>query len=248
MMNHYFFGTMHHEFGHILDQHVLHPLSFNTLSSGHYNSTWTETPDSVSAGWGFTSSYASSSPNEDWVETLANYITRDSISWANLLTSASYEWEEVDYDKAIYEDKMKVRPFNRDTIGYLNTKDNGEKKIYRRVCQRNGDDAQTVVLDADGNVQWLHRSGVFGDKLILQKVDMVRAWLKDNWNIDLESLRKSVQERLYVHRPDGTFVKDDFTGMFINRLLQPSDEDPTRTNIEVLTDQVYKYKELQPNK
>ena len=33
VMNEYFFKTMHHEFAHILDQHVLHPTAFNTISS-----------------------------------------------------------------------------------------------------------------------------------------------------------------------------------------------------------------------
>ena len=147
MMNEYFFKTMHHEFGHILDQTHLRPTAFNTISSGHYNATtWQETPDSVSIGNGFVSSYASSSASEDWVETLANYITMDSVRWLGMLNSASYEWEEIDYDKALYEDKMKG-DYSRDTIGYLNVKDNGDKKIYRRVCQRNGDG--TVDLDEE---------------------------------------------------------------------------------------------------
>ncbi|MBO6297194.1 MAG: hypothetical protein J6M54_06710 [Prevotella sp.] len=243
MMNEYFFKTMHHEFGHILDQTHLRPTIFNTISSGHYNATtWQETKDSVSMGNGFVSSYASSSTSEDWVETLANYITMDSIRWKAMLNTASYEWEEIDYDKALYEDKMKGE-YSRDTIGYLNIKDNDEKKIYRRVCQRNGDG--TVALDEEGNVQWLHNSGIKGDEVILQKLDLVREWLSTYFGIDLEKIRYEVQHRSYVKDKDGKFELDNLDRP-INKLIQPVKDDPQgRTLIEVLLDGINRYKELQ---
>ena len=243
MMNEYFFKTMHHEFGHILDQTHLRPTIFNTISSGHYNATtWQETKDSVSMGNGFVSSYASSSTSEDWVETLANYITMDSIRWKAMLNTASYEWEEIDYDKALYEDKMKGE-YSRDTIGYLNIKDNDEKKIYRRVCQRNGDG--TVALDEEGNVQWLHNSGIKGDEVILQKLDLVREWLSTYFGIDLEKIRYEVQHRSYVKDKDGKFELDNLNRP-INKLIQPVKDDPQgRTLIEVLLDGINRYKELQ---
>lgn len=243
MMNEYFFKTMHHEFGHILDQTHLRPTSFNTISSGHYNATtWQETPDSVSIGNGFVSSYASSSASEDWVETLANYITMDSVRWLGMLNSASYEWEEIDYDQSLYEDKMRGA-YNRDTIGYLNVKDNNEKKIYRRVCQRNGDG--TVDLDEEGNVQWLNNSGIKGNEVILQKLDLVREWLKTYFGIELDKIRYVVQSRSYQKDADGKFVLDALDRP-VNKLTLPLEEDPEgRTLIEVLLDGINKYKALQ---
>lgn len=243
MMNEYFFKTMHHEFGHILDQTHLRPTLFNTISSGHYNATtWQETPDSVSIGNGFVSSYASSSASEDWVETLANYITMDSVRWLGMLNSASYEWEEIDYDQSLYEDKMRGA-YNRDTIGYLNVKDNNEKKIYRRVCQRNGDG--TVDLDEEGNVQWLNNSGIKGNEVILQKLDLVREWLKTYFGIELDKIRYVVQSRSYQKDADGKFVLDALDRP-VNKLTLPLEEDPEgRTLIEVLLDGINKYKALQ---
>ena len=245
MMNAYFFKTMHHEFGHILDQTHLHPTMFNTISSGHYNATtWQETPDSVSMGNGFVSSYASSSTAEDWVETLANYITMDSVRWLAMINSASYEWEEVDYSEDIFDKKMRGT-YDRDTIGYLNVKDNGEKKIYRRVCQRNGDDAQTVVLDEEGNVQWLHNSGIRGNEVILQKLELVREWLQTYFGIDLEKIRQGVQDRSYLKDANGNFVLDKLDRP-INKLTLPYEDDPEgRTLIEVLLDGINQYKSLQ---
>ena len=193
-------------------------------------------------GNGFVSSYASSSTSEDWVETLANYITMDSIRWKAMLNTASYEWEEIDYDKALYEDKMKGE-YSRDTIGYLNIKDNDEKKIYRRVCQRKCDG--TVALDEEGNVQWLHNSGIKGDEVILQKLDLVREWLSTYFGIDLEKIRYEVQHRSYVKDKDGKFELDNLDRP-INKLIQPVKDDPQgRTLIEVLLDGINRYKELQ---
>ena len=95
-MNHYFFKTMHHEFSHILDQTYLHPTAFNVISNNAYDASgWSDSPDSLKAGLGFTSSYASSAKDEDWAETMANYITVDTLKWVQLLQTATYEWEEI---------------------------------------------------------------------------------------------------------------------------------------------------------
>lgn len=147
LMNEYFFKTMHHEFAHILDQTYLHPTTFNTISNSQYDASgWSDSPDSLKAGLGFTSSYASSAVGEDWAETLANYITRDTLSWEKLLNTASYEWELVDCDD-YNAYRAKLSPgCNLDTIGYYKEADNGENKIYRRKCVRNADDR--VVLSS----------------------------------------------------------------------------------------------------
>lgn len=242
MMNEYFFKTMHHEFGHILDQTHLRPTQFNLISRSQYDaSTWTETPDSVAAGRGFVSPYASSAAGEDWVEVLANYITRDSISWATLLNSASYEWEEVDME---YSDYLKrLRGANLDTVGYYRESSGGQGKVYRKVCARNADDY--VALDENGQVQWLNRSGVHGDAIIQQKLELVEGWLKDNWNVSLYDLRKEVQTRQYATNPDGTFKKDQY-GRLVNKLTEPSETNPSMTVMEELVEQVNVFKSLQP--
>lgn len=108
LMNSYFFCTMHHEFAHILDQTNIHPTEFNTLSAGRYDAAgWQNRPDSLSAGSGFVSSYASASYSEDWAETIAQYITRDTLSWQQLLASAQYDWETYELSGyAAYTDSL----------------------------------------------------------------------------------------------------------------------------------------------
>ncbi|MBQ4352709.1 MAG: hypothetical protein II758_03930 [Prevotella sp.] len=240
MMNEYFFKTMHHEFGHILDQTISRPLLFNLLSNGQYDASgWTNTPDSVAAGRGFVSPYASSMAREDWVEVLANYVTRDTLSWNILLGSAEYEWEEIDIESESAYKKLITPGCNLDTIGYYKAdkSGNGDNKVYRRVCVRNA--AGNVEKDENGNPIWVHKSGIDGRSLILTKLDMVRAWLSDNYGISIDAMRKMVQQRTYLTDSKGDFVIKN--GKLVNRFSYNNYE-----LMNSLRNQVEKYKELQP--
>ena len=99
LMNEYFFHVMHHEFAHILDQTHQRPTTvFDIISNGHYDPLdWQNKHDSVTAGWGFVTPYASEAAREDWVETLSCYLTNDEDTWDRLLASAHYDWEDVDF-------------------------------------------------------------------------------------------------------------------------------------------------------
>lgn len=243
VMNEYFFKTMHHEFGHILDQTISRPLAFNLLSNGQYDASgWSNTPDSVAAGRGFVSPYASSAAGEDWVEVLANYVTNDTLSWDRMMGAAQYEWEENDC--ASYSDYQKLFPksgvYDIDTIGYYKPNDSGENKVYRRVCQRDANDH--VILDENGKPIWLHRSGIDGHALILQKLEYVRGWLRDDFGINIDDMRKMVQQRSFLTDNQGNFIYDA-KGNLINRFTYNQYELMTK-----LRNEVYKYKELQTTK
>ena len=240
MMNEYFFKTMHHEFGHILDQTISRPVLFNLLSNGQYDASgWTNTPDSVAAGRGFVSPYASSMAREDWVEVLANYVTRDTLSWNVLLGSAEYEWEEIDIESESAYKKLITPGCNLDTIGYYKAdkSGNGDNKVYRRVCVRNA--AGNVEKDENGNPIWVHKSGIDGRSLILTKLDMVRAWLSNSYGISIDAMRKMVQQRTYLTDSKGDFVIKN--GKLVNRFSYNNYE-----LMNSLRNQVEKYKELQP--
>lgn len=217
-MNEYFFETMHHEFGHILDQTKLHPTPFNVLSNGLYNaSSWNETPDSVAASQGFVSSYASMSYTEDWVETFGRFITRDSVTWTEMLGAADYEWEIVDLKDINKDDEIDevdyfsqlVAGVNIDTIGYFKRDESGkdEHKIYRRVCKRDADDH--VILDEKGNIQWVANS-IGARQIINQKVEFVREYMKTQYGINLDKLRDLIQERQFVKNPDGSWKLETY--------------------------------------
>lgn len=243
MMNQYFFHTMHHEFGHILDQTHLHPTEFNLLSAGHYDATgWNETPDSVAAGRGFVSPYASMMQSEDWAETVSTYITADTLAWTQLLASSEYEWElkEID-DLAAYNKLLpSFGEYSLDTIGYFQPSESGKPHLYRRACVRDGNDH--VVLGADGKPQWTHNSGIDGKAIILRKLDLARNYLKTYYNISIDELRAEVQKRTFVTNADGSFVYDRL-GRLVNKLTYKQDDGTTL--LDQLRQEVNKYKSLQ---
>jgi substrate import-associated zinc metallohydrolase lipoprotein len=242
LMNDYFFGTMHHEFGHVLDQNRLHPTDFNTISSGHYNSSsWQETSDSISLGLGFVTSYGSSATGEDWVEIIANYITLSPAEWEAKMNTACYEWEEIDYD-ATYMSRRSNG--DRDTVGYVYPKANGDMKIVRRKCMRDPE-TDYCLLDSKGEVQWSHETGIDGKATIERKLAMVRDWMKTYFKANLDSIRNEVHSRQFVTDAAGN-VQYDVVGKVLypqNKLVEKQADG--RTFMEHLTDEVEQYKALQ---
>ncbi len=257
-LNEYFFKTMHHEFSHILHQNINYPVSFNLISSQFYNNaSWQDTPDSVALGEGFVSSYASSQPREDWVETIANYIVKDSITWEGMLDGATKSWEISTNVKYKYWKTLKKKVENglahRDSVGYFHKvgsiegEDTVTIQVYRKYIQRNADDYAEV--DANGKIIYLSIVDITGKQtgkdVILQKLQMCREWLKTNFNYDIDAVREEVQRRQYLHNDKGYLVKDE-KGKPINMLTYKRADGTTL--MEELRKGVEKYKELMTTK
>ncbi|MCR5158234.1 MAG: hypothetical protein K6D37_03815 [Prevotella sp.] len=258
-LNQLYFHTMHHEFGHILDQTTLRPTAFNTISSGLYDAMgWASKSDTIQAALGFVTPYGSSQAGEDWVETLSCYVTYNADRWEQLLNTAKYDWEEIDYTVEEYQ-KYYPRAYqeylagytrqtqNYDTIGYLRQTANYEYKLIRKVVPRNANGF--VAKDADGNYEIsTDADNIDGREIILQKLDLVRTWLKENWDIDLDELRREVQTRQYMTDAEGNFLRDRY-GEFVNRLTYVDPANPDQpTLIEQLEEEVEEYKKLQVKK
>ena len=133
--------------------------------------------------------------------------------------------------------------YDRDTVGYLHQLSNYDYKLARKVVKRDADGY--VVTDTLGN--WTfdreHWDNIEGDKVILEKLDLVRNWLKDNWNINLDDLRNEVQTRQYMTDSEGKFVRDQY-GNYVNKLTQPYEGDPSKTLFEYLNDEIEGFKKL----
>lgn len=252
-MNEYFFKTMHHEFSHILNQNVNRPTDFDLISNGKYNAvSWQDTPDSVALGQGFVSPYGSSLAREDWVEVIANYIVKDFKTWENMLNSADYEWEVVDDVDATYWDRLDVLcrrgTANRDSVGYkldVSATAGGKPvsyKVQRKAIQRDADGKYAVPDANTGEIVYLKNSGVNGKSVIERKLEMVRQWLKDNFDYDLEKVRMEVQRRQWLTDDNGDFVLDA-NGNYINRLTYRRADGTTM--MEELLEGVNRYKALQ---
>lgn len=88
-LNEYFFKTIHHEFGHILQQKKVYPKEFDLISAADYQPTdWINTSDENAAKKGFVSPYASSEAIEDFVEVLSIYVTNTQAYWDSILKQA----------------------------------------------------------------------------------------------------------------------------------------------------------------
>jgi substrate import-associated zinc metallohydrolase lipoprotein len=94
-LNYWYFKTMHHEFAHILHQTKNYSTDFNLISKDYQSSSWVNVKEANALQMGFVSSYASSEPQEDFVEIISIYITHDSNYWNSLLSQAGTTGSDI---------------------------------------------------------------------------------------------------------------------------------------------------------
>ncbi len=96
-LNEYYFHTMHHEFAHILHQTKPYSSDFDMISGSDYvNDSWNSTfSDEEALQNGFITPYASSEPNEDFVELLSTYITNTPKFWSDMLKTAGTDGSAI---------------------------------------------------------------------------------------------------------------------------------------------------------
>ena len=95
-LNYYYFKTMHHEFAHILHQTKNYPKDFDKISTSDYSpSGWMNRKEEEALQMGFVSPYASSEPQEDFVEVIAIYLTHSNAYWEELLEKAGTEGSTI---------------------------------------------------------------------------------------------------------------------------------------------------------
>lgn len=107
-----FFQTMHHEFGHILNQKKTYDNNFQNITGG-YTASWQSNTNAEARELGFISNYARSAHTEDFVEVLAHYICYTEDAWNNLLNSIQSESART----AIKKKQSAVSSYMRDTYG-----------------------------------------------------------------------------------------------------------------------------------
>lgn len=89
-LNELYFKTMHHEFAHILHQTKVYPQEFNLISNKYYQSdNWQYQTDLEANSCGFVSPYARSEDREDFVEVIANYLTKTDEQWNAMMERAA---------------------------------------------------------------------------------------------------------------------------------------------------------------
>lgn len=109
--------TIHHEFGHILHQHILYPPAYRTISSpGDYTAQWINVRQPDNLPKGFVTPYSMLNSDEDFVETLSNSLVFRRDTLAN---RAEKKVEKVDKDlkgaKLLEEKQTFIENYLRDS-------------------------------------------------------------------------------------------------------------------------------------
>jgi len=95
-LNERYFKTMHHEFGHILNQTIKYDPEFAKISDANYiGADWVNRSLADANSLGFISQYARSSHGEDFVEMYSIFITNTQQVWDNKLTQADAAAQSV---------------------------------------------------------------------------------------------------------------------------------------------------------
>ncbi len=103
--------TIHHEFGHILNQNILYSVAFKQITPGDYTSNWYNISEEEALNLGFVTSYAMSSADEDFVEMIATMLVEGKtafdarVATANATAQAAIRKKEqivVDYMNKAY--------------------------------------------------------------------------------------------------------------------------------------------------
>ncbi|VTP96826.1 substrate import-associated zinc metallohydrolase lipoprotein [Sphingobacterium daejeonense] len=77
--------TIHHEYAHILHQHIHYPQTWRGISTRWYTQSWINTPPTTANSQGFVSSYAKSAEQEDFVETIAYLLVEGQEAFETLI-------------------------------------------------------------------------------------------------------------------------------------------------------------------
>jgi len=199
VMNELYFHTMHHEFSHILHQTKTYPTEFNTISVGRYDANnWQYRGEEVHS-LGYVTNYASMEYREDFAETIACYIVYTDTQWNRLMELAARGYatkaSEDDLDAVYYSfyyypenDTEQELVYLAERDVYTQTDDDGVvHKYWRNNRDKQGN--RIVVYDVED------KDGIDGPAAIEQKVQIIRQWFRDAWNIDLDALREEVQNR-----------------------------------------------------
>ena len=217
--NEYFFKTMHHEFGHMLCSKFVVPQNYRTITAGTYDAlSWQETSDSVALGQGYISQYSRNNYEDDFVEMFCVYLTSTPDQWERRLNTSRWAWAEVEvmYDYwSKFNNKVKVGTADIDSVGYLKSvsdKGDGKCTIIRKKVKREdtSEEESTVyahtIPDDEGNIQFV---GEGGHDNILIKFGILKNYLTENYNIDIDKIRDEVNHRSYYYNPDGTIAVDE---------------------------------------
>lgn len=226
-MNTYYFQTIHHEFGHIQNQTRPYSTEFEQITASAYIS------DSWNEAWDSPSNIATTVLAELETENIKNFkaynaegaqllaipvASRTAAQTARieelrtliaaLRASAAYQAEQAVYDRIsgrINKGELSTSLLNALRAGFISP----------YASSQHAEDfveLQSIYITDDPQL-WEDKflvAGTKGAALLQQKFAIVKAYLHDDWGIDIEALRTQVLER------QGTISTLDLNSLTLN--------------------------------
>jgi len=174
-LTHDYLKTIHHEFTHILNQTKDIPTSYRFITGTSYVAdAWSDYPnDRGYRARGYITAYAQEEYTEDFAEMLAFYICYPAEKWEEWMTEEQYYG---------YSDSDESR-----TEICLGTKENGIDFVEGGKYTSSWSGTSTTYT--------LTRKTTTDRESIESKLLILRQYMKEQWNIDIDQLRDCIQRR-----------------------------------------------------
>lgn len=183
------FHTMHHEFGHILNQRKPFSDAYILLSKGLYRADWHNVRDYDAKKLGFITNYSMLNEHEDFVEIVGTMLS----VVGNSNVPVSRQVPRLDSQDRLIEGE---------TVNLLFTD-------FEYLVHMSGLGRERLENDSLGD--YVQEEGAAeGKRILRKKIDMVRAYYKTVWGIDLDALQKRIERAMqalqseYNKPQDGT--------------------------------------------
>ncbi|TKG96531.1 hypothetical protein EYV94_04580 [Puteibacter caeruleilacunae] len=100
------FGTMHHEFAHILHQTINYDETYQQITPRNYTLSWYDFNHQQAWERGYVTPYSMESPDEDFVEMYAHMLILTDEEWNDMLSYPKTDVEAIKRKEAIVADYM----------------------------------------------------------------------------------------------------------------------------------------------
>lgn len=175
-LTYYYLKTIHHEFMHIMNQTKEIPTAFKFITgTGYVSSSWSEFPfDEGYLTRGFITAYAQEEYTEDFAEMLAYYICYSPEQWE--------KWMDMDHYFGYNETDASRSEICLTTAEKASYEFEEGKRVTSSISGSSATYVLTRVVKTDRET-------------IESKLLVVRDYMKEKWNIDINELRDCILRR-----------------------------------------------------
>ena len=235
------FETLYHEVAHTWHQAKLYPTSFDRITASDYKyGNWTNLVHEEALKSGFIQPYCAYNADEDFVETIARYMvyynatqdcgcaTTDQSRWGRAyrnkdLDSSVTDAQHLAANVTTDDTDANVAIYRAIPDGFDREQYTAWKAKFSNYGDASGTYYSTKVWEeelkkADEKIR--PTETYTGKEKLEQKMVIIKKYLQDEWQLDLDVLRKEVRSRYpYVVGKDfegNTVPRKDFSTLNLN--------------------------------